>query len=72
MLAEKFPGDVLQVGTGQWLVASEGTVQSVSEKIGVVPGQSVLGGLLVLGVSAYWGWKSPQIWDWFKAKWGSV
>jgi hypothetical protein len=69
-----YPDDSLELGTGEWLVASDDTAQSVSIKLtGIVPGEkkaSLVGSVLVASISAYWGIKSPTVWDWIKAKWG--
>ena len=68
VVAQRFPTDNLMVAPGQWLIAAEGTAQTVSELLGIVPPQ----GAIVASISSYWGAKPPLIWDWIKTKWGSA
>jgi hypothetical protein len=68
-----FPDDYLLVAPGQWLVADEGTAQSVSEKIGVNgPNPVTTSTVLVLSISGYFGRLNPNVWEWIRAKWGSA
>lgn len=68
----KFPDDYLEVGTGQWLVADEGTSVSVTQKLGLADKDHPTGSALVLAVSSYYGRKGPVVWEWIRSKWGSA
>ncbi len=69
-IASVFPGDYLEIGPGQWLIASIGTAEDVSGKLGLTDGRSGTG--VVLSVSGYFGRASAQIWEWLAAKMGST
>lgn len=70
-LRVQFPADHLEVGPGQWLVAAEETVQTLTEKLDVapIPGKN---GALIISAAGYWGAKPSTVWEWLKAKWGSA
>lgn len=68
-IAANYPNDHLSLQPGEWLVADEGTAQTVSEKIGV-GFTDPKNAALVVGVSNYFGRQPPEVWDWIKAKWG--
>lgn len=63
-----FPGDFLEVTTGQWIIAAEGSPIEVSEKLEITAGAS--GGAIVASIANYYGRKNPSIWEWIKSKWG--
>jgi hypothetical protein len=47
-----------------WLVAHEGTTQTLAQDLGIRGGESGSG--LVLSVQNYSGRASPDVWEWFK------
>ena len=68
-LEAAYPQKYLQVGPGQWLVASSGTAIDVSTALGITGGRN--GGGVVVSVSGYYGRASTGIWEWIKANWAS-
>lgn len=70
-LKAQFPADHLEVGTGQWLVAAEETLQSLTGKLNVGPA-SAQNAALIVSAAGYWGAKPSTVWEWLKAKWGSA
>ena len=71
-IRQKYPSDHVELATGQWLVADEGTAQSVSTKLGISAADgSSISPALVLAVSGYFGRKPPTVWEWIKSKWGT-
>jgi hypothetical protein len=65
-LPAKFPGNCLQASPTLWLVASGGTAQEVSDKIGITEGG--LGSTIVFSTAGYYGRAPSNIWEWIKAK----
>jgi hypothetical protein len=49
-----------------WLVADAGTTKDVSDKVGLSNGQNSTG--VVFGVSGYFGYLSPSVWEWIRSK----
>lgn len=72
VIAQHFPADNLVIGQGQWLVADEGTAQSVSEKLSVNGPSPATLTVLVVSVSGYFGRMNPNVWEWIRTKWGSA
>jgi hypothetical protein len=72
-IQRKYPNDHLLVAPGQWLIATEGTAQSVAEHLGISgKTDATISPALVVSVSGYFGRKAPSVWEWIKAKWGST
>lgn len=77
-IARVYPNDNLKLNARAWLIAAEGTSQSVCEALGItVPGDpkgqpGALGGVMVVAASSYYGVASPNVWEWMRAKWGSA
>lgn len=63
---QTFPGDALNVSDAATLIASTGTAQDVSTRIGLVSGE--FNSAIVIGMSTYHGRAPVNIWDWIKAK----
>ncbi len=61
-IAKEFPDDSLQVGPGQWFIATGGTTQELSARLGVTEGLN--SPAIILAVSAYYGRASMDVWDW--------
>lgn len=73
VIAQYFPSDSLLIAQGQWLIAAEGTAQSVCEKLGINdPTPTVPTTALVVSVSGYFGRLNPNVWEWIKSKWGTA
>lgn len=79
VIQRTFGSDSLELQPGEWLISAEGTTQGVCERIGVVKrnaeGNLVrgdIGGALVVAISAYYGVKSSDIWEWVRAHWESA
>ena len=66
-----FPNDFLEITPTQWLVSFRGTVNEVSNKIGVTStsaDHTPKGIAIIFATSSYFG-RSPQtVWDWIKLK----
>ena len=60
-------GKFLGISEGTWLVASSGTAQDVSNRIGITEG--LAGSAVVLEVASYFGRANPAIWSWIKSNW---
>jgi hypothetical protein len=66
-----FPLDHLEVTPTQWLVSSKGTVNEVSDKIGVTGPQAdptPKGLAVIFATSSYFGRAPSTVWDWIKVK----
>jgi hypothetical protein len=63
-------GDYYEMGRGQWLLAFEGTSKELYNKL--FPDNTTelpkLGGVVILGISGYWGRASTDMWEWITAK----
>ena len=57
----------LKVKEGVWFVASEGTAEDVSGKLGIAAGEA--GSAIILKASSYHGRTKNDTWDWIKANW---
>ena len=62
-----YPSKYLKVGPGQWLVASQGTANDVSNALGITDGKNGTG--IVVSISGYFGRANTNIWEWIKANW---
>ena len=65
-----YPDKHIQIHSngGQWLVASAGTAEDVSNRLGITADKpDDVGRAIVLGVSGYWGRESGNIWEWLTA-----
>lgn len=51
-------------------MASSGTAEELSNKLGITDGAS--GPAIVADISAYYGRASPNVWAWIKEKWEST
>lgn len=49
-----------------WLIASSGTAQELSNKLGVTEGD--LGSTIIFSTAGYYGRAPSNIWEWIKAK----
>ena len=58
--------DVIEVGSGQWLLSATGTPTEVSNNLGITEPPNV--SALVLSVTGYWGRAPTTVWDWLKAR----
>lgn len=67
MLDSKFSDNFISVAPRVWLVAGTGSVQAMSQSLGITDG-SVANGL-VTAIRSYFGRAPTNIWDWIKAKW---
>ena len=67
-IAELYPDDHILVQPGEWLIASSGTAQSLSDKLGIT--DASVSAALVVTVAGYFGRKPPTLWEWIKTKWG--
>lgn len=65
-LSLNFPDDHLEVDIGQFLVSSNLSAESISEKLGITGGAN--GNAIVFAMGSYYGRASTNIWDWIKAK----
>jgi hypothetical protein len=65
-LAENFPDNYLEVDTGQFLIASNLSAESVSEKLQITGGAN--GNGIIFAMGSYFGRASTDIWGWIKAK----
>ena len=65
-LVTKFPDDYLEVEAGQFLISSNLSAESVSEKLKITDGTN--GNAIVFAMGSYYGRASTNIWDWIKAK----
>lgn len=78
VIAKEYPTDHLLIADGQWLLADEGTAQSVSARLGItsVPPaprlENPVSAALVLAVSGHYGLMVPNVWQWIRAKEGSA
>jgi hypothetical protein len=66
-----FPTDHLEVSPTQWLVSSKGTVNEVSDKIGVTGPKAdpaPKGIAIIFATSSYFGRAPSTVWDWIKIK----
>ena len=57
----------LKVREGVWLIASAGTAEEVSEKLGIAAGQA--GSAIILKASSYHGRTKTSTWDWIRDHW---
>lgn len=69
-IAATYPGKLLQVGPGQWLVADVGTSQQVSEKLRVSADPSVSSAIIVSFAGGYFGRQPTNVWEWVVTNWG--
>lgn len=66
-----FQNDFLEVSPTQWLVSARGTVNEVSNKIGVTsadPSHTPKGVAIIFATSSYFGRGPQTVWDWIKIK----
>jgi len=74
VIAKEYPTDHLLVAPGQWLLADEGTAQTVSARLGITAPppapklENPVSVALVLAVSGYHGLMVPNVWQWIQAK----
>jgi hypothetical protein len=62
-----FPSDFLEITPTQWLISAKGTVNEVSDKIGVT-GPAPTGLAVIFATSSYFGRAPTTVWDWIKVK----
>lgn len=71
LLGEKikavFGDNSIKLQGDSWLIAAEGTTQTVSEQIEITQGAT--GTALIVSVSGYFGRQPVNVWEWIKAKW---
>ena len=65
-LVKNFPDDHLEVAEGQYLISSNQSAESVSDKLQISGGENGIG--IVFAMGGYFGRASTNIWDWIKAK----
>jgi hypothetical protein len=63
-----YPTNHLVLAPGRWLVRSEGVSKTVSDALEITPGK--FGHAIVFGVSGYFGWALPTVWEWMGANSG--
>lgn len=61
----EFNDKLYLVAPNHWIVISEGTAQSVSDKLGVRGG--ALGNVLVYNIGGYYGYASTNLWEWMQS-----
>jgi len=55
----------LHATPGQWFVASNGTAEEVSTRLGITADKpDDIAPAIVLAVAGYWGREAPNIWEW--------
>ena len=70
-LTSAFPSDHIQIRPGQWFVVAPGTAREISDRLGVTPG-TTSGAAVIVAVSGYYGRASTELWEWVKAKIGTL
>jgi hypothetical protein len=66
-LLKRFPNNVYQVNTGQWIVAAQKNVHEFSLEIGISPGKPY-SGTLILEIASYYGLHNKKLWEWMKER----
>jgi hypothetical protein len=71
-IAQEFPDNFLKIQDTTWLIASKGTAQEISDKLGISEGTN--GSAVVASINTYFGRATPDpdIWEWVKTKWEST
>jgi hypothetical protein len=69
-IAEKYPGDHMDLGEGVWLISGKGTAKEISDTLGFssATGGSAIGNGIVFRMDSYFGRAQTNIWDWIKVK----
>ncbi len=69
-VAENFPDNHYEIGRGQWLVAYSGTTRELYDKLFPDNAESLprIGGLVVFGISGYYGRSPLDMWEWMANK----
>lgn len=68
-IERQFPGEFIEVGSGQWFVVASGTAKDVSDRLGISAG--TVGSGIVVASSGYFGRAPSNVWEWIAAKVGA-
>lgn len=66
-IVRKFPNSHYEIGRGQWLVSYNGLARTLFERLAEGDQESITN-TVTFGINGYYGFASPELWEWIEAR----